>query len=397
MNVVIPREFVFAGIHCGIKRDPAKRDLGLVVSLRPATAVGVYTQNRIYAAPVAWDRAHTPSERVRAVVANSGNANACTGEQGYRDAAEMARLTGQLVGITADEVLVLSTGIIGEFLPMDRICQGIQLAASQLSPDPQAFLAVAEALLTTDKYRKTASVELPVDGRVVRLAGMAKGAGMISPRMATMLALILTDAAIDPETADHLLRQAVDQSFNCISVDGHMSTNDTVLFLANGSSGVKVGAELSREFFVEKLTELCQTLARAIVSDGEGATHLITIDVSGCRTREEALQVARTVANSPLVKTAIAGADPNWGRIVSAVGYSGVPFDPGKLTLHVNGFLLYQPGRPLPFDPEAVSQSIQQSFEVFVHIGLEEGSASARFWSCDLTAEYVRINADYHT
>lgn len=397
MSVVIPREFVFAAVHCGIKRDPAKRDLGLVVSRRPATAVGVYTQNRIFSAPVGWDRAHTPSDRVRAVVVNSGNANACTGEQGYRDAAEMARLTGEFIGATADEVLVLSTGIIGEFLPMDRISQGIRLAASQLSSDPQAFLAVAEALLTTDKYRKVAGSELQGSGQVVRLAGMAKGAGMISPRMATMLAVILTDAAVDPEAADRLLREAVNQSFNCISVDGHMSTNDTVLFLANGSSGVAVGGELSREFFAEKLTEVCQSLARAIVSDGEGASHLVTIDVSGCKTREDALQVARTVANSPLVKTAITGADPNWGRIVSAVGYSGVPFDPQKLTLDVNGFLLYQHGRPIPFDPEAVSRSIRQSPEVFVHIRLEEGTASARFWTCDLTTEYVRINADYHT
>ncbi len=220
---------------------------------------------------------------------------------------------------------------------------------------------------------------------------------MIGPRMATMLAVLMTDAAADAPLADRLLRQAVDESFNCISVDGHMSTNDTVLFLASGASKVRLGQELKAELFAQKLLEVCENLARAIPADGEGASHLITIDVCGCRTREEAIQIARTVANSPLVKTAIAGADPNWGRIVSAVGYAGVPFDPMKLTLYVNGFLLYQHGRPVPFDPEEVSRSIRQSPEVSIHLTLEEGSAGARFWTSDLTAEYVRINSDYRT
>lgn len=397
MSISLPAGFRFAGVYCGLKKDPRKRDLGLIVCDRTSSAAGVYTQNRVYAAPVAWDRAHTPSGSIRAVVINSGNANACTGEQGLRDAREMAELTGQLCGASADQVLVLSTGIIGEFLPMERIREGIRLAASQLASHVQAFLDVADAMLTTDRFRKVASAELQIGGTTVRIAGAAKGAGMISPHLATMLAVVLTDAEIDPSTADRLLRAAVDQSFNCISVDGHMSTNDTVLFLASGAVPVRIEGASTLGLFQEKLTEVCQALARAIPSDGEGATHLITIDVCGCRTREDALRIARTIANSPLVKTAVAGADPNWGRIVSAVGYAGVPFDPERLTLHVNGALLYQHGRPVPFDAASVSQSIRSSPEVFIRVSLEEGTESARFWTSDLTVEYVHINADYHT
>lgn len=397
MDVAIPQGFRFAGVYCGLKKDPRKRDLALVVSDRPCAAAGVYTQNRIYAAPVAWDRAHTPSSCIRAVVINSGNANACTGRRGWEDAAEMARLTATSCGCSPDEVLVLSTGIIGEFLPMERIREGIRLAAEHLASDVDAFLAAADAMLTTDRFRKVASAEVMLGGVPVRVAGLAKGAGMISPRMATMLAVVVTDAGLTAAQADELLRHAVDESFHCISVDGHMSTNDTVLLLANGASGKQVGHSAELQMFSEKLVDVCQRLARAIPADGEGATHLITIDVCGCRTREDALRIARTVANSPLVKTAIAGADPNWGRIVSAVGYADVPFDPEKLMLHVNGFLLYQHGRPVPFDPESVSQSIRQSPEVFIRISLEEGPAAARFWTSDLTVEYVHINADYHT
>ncbi|MCS7237866.1 MAG: bifunctional glutamate N-acetyltransferase/amino-acid acetyltransferase ArgJ [Thermoguttaceae bacterium] len=397
MDVAIPKGFRFAGVYCGLKKDPRKRDLALIVSDRPCAAAGVYTQNRIFAAPVAWDRAHTPSHSVRAVVINSGNANACTGRQGLEDAAEMARLTAAACGFAPDDVLVLSTGIIGEFLPMERIREGIRLASERLSADVDGFLAAADAMLTTDRFRKVASAEVVVGGVPIRLAGLAKGAGMISPQMATMLAVVVTDAGLGVSQADQLLRRAVDESFHCISVDGHMSTNDTVLLLANGASGKEVDQAADMELLSEKLVDVCQRLARAIPADGEGATHLITIDVCGCRTREDAMRIARTVANSPLVKTAVAGADPNWGRIVSAVGYSGVPFDPEKLMLHVNGYLLYQHGRPVPFDPEAVSQSIRQSPEVFIRISLEEGPAAARFWTSDLTVEYVHINADYHT
>ncbi len=396
MPVSVPQGFRLAAVHAGIKHNPQKLDLSLVVSDRPATAAGVYTQNLVFAAPVKLDRARTPCEQIRAVVINSGNANACTGERGDRDAARMAELAAATCDAEPEQALVLSTGMIGEYLPMDRISAGIAAAAQKLADDEAALVSAAQGMMTTDTRHKLVGCRLKLSPGEVQLTGMAKGAAMIGPRMATMLGLVLTDAAMAPAAAQQALAAAVEDSFNCISVDGHMSTNDTVLLVANGASGVSLtGADLAQ--FQRALGEVCGELARAIAADGEGATHLVVIDVRGCATRQAAHRIAKTIAESPLVKTAVAGADPNWGRIVSAAGYSSVPFDPARVSLEVNGITLYQAGAPAAFDAAAVSQSIRAQYETHIVIRFSEGEATVRFWTTDLTAEYVRLNADYHT
>jgi len=386
-----------AGMHAGIKRNPTRQDLTLVVSDRPCVAAGVYTRNLVYAAPVALNRSRTPSERIRAVVVNSGNANACTGERGLADAQQMAHAAAQACGAAAEDVLVMSTGVIGEFLPMDKILAGIKEVAAKLGSDEDSLVTAARGMMTTDTSHKLAARSLQLSGRPIQITGMAKGAAMIGPNMATMLGLIMTDAPVSTAAAQQGLSAIVDDTFNCISVDGHMSTNDTVLLLANGAAGGAVldGADLRQ--FQSALGEVCTELARAIPADGEGATHLIALEVSGCASRAAARQIAKTVADSPLVKTAIAGADPNWGRIVSAAGYSGIPFDPAGVTLHVNGFLLYRQGSPASFDAAAVSSSIKDNRETSVQLRFSEGDSQIRFWTADLTADYVRLNADYHT
>ncbi len=393
----LPQGYKAAGVYTGVKRNPNKKDLTLFVSETPAVAVGVFTQNLVVAAPVKLCKARTPSSSIRAVVANSGCANACTGSQGEKDAAQMAAKTAQICGLDENEVLVMSTGVIGEMLPLEKIAAGIIDAARQLADDSNALVDAARGILTTDTVHKIKSREIELDGVPICVTGIAKGAAMIGPNLATMLALVLTDAKLSLADADAGLKDAVDESFNCISVDGHTSTNDTVLFLANGAAG---GPELSGSSlakFQATLVEVCEDLAQSIPADGEGATHLITVEVHGSRSRKEAVQVAKTIADSPLVKTAIAGCDPNWGRIVSAAGYSGVPFDPAKVSLLLNGILLYEHGVPVTFDAEAVSESMKADRNTSVVLLLEEGDQSARFWTTDLTAEYVRLNADYHT
>jgi glutamate N-acetyltransferase/amino-acid N-acetyltransferase len=397
MSLVVPGGYRLSGVYCGVKRNAAKLDLTLVMSDRPAVAAGVYTQNRVFAAPVALDRSRTPAADIRAVVVNSGNANACTGQRGLGDAEAMARAAASTCGGTEKQALVLSTGVIGAFLPMDKILSGIRAAADALAADEDALLSAARGMMTTDTTHKIAARQIVVGGRKVQITGMAKGAAMIGPNMATMLGLILTDAALVPAAAQTLLREVVDATFNCISVDGHMSTNDTVLLLANGAAGggPLEGADL--KVFADALREVCGELARAIPADGEGATHLITLDVTGCATAAAARQIARTVADSPLVKTAVAGGDPNWGRIVSAAGYAGIAFDPAGVDLRINDFLLYQRGAPVDFDAALVSASIRDHRETRVVLHFAEGDAQVRFWTTDLTAEYVRLNADYHT
>ena len=397
MSIQVPRGFRVAGVHCGIKRNPNKPDLTLVVSDGPATAAGVYTQNLVYAAPVALDRQRTPSAAMRLIVVASGNANACTGERGLADAREMARLAAEACGARESEALVLSTGVIGSFLPMDNIAAGISAAAERLEASDAALLTAARGMLTTDTVHKMSGRRVKLTGGEAQLTGMAKGAAMIGPNMATMLCVLMTDAPLAPAAAQRSLSAAVDETFNCISVEGHMSTNDSVLLLANGAAGGTplAGADLAA--FDAALREVCTDLARAIPSDGEGASHLITIDVKGCADRASARAIAKTVAESPLVKTAIAGGDPNWGRIVSAAGYSGVAFDPAGVRLLINGFPLYERGEPLPFDAKQVSSSIRENRDTSVEMFFGEGNAALRYWTTDLTAEYVRLNADYTT
>lgn len=397
MTLRVPQGFRLAGVYSGVKRDPSKLDLTLVVSDRPAVAAGVYTKNLVHAAPVALDRSRTPSDRIRAVVINSGNANACTGEQGLKDAKEMTRLAAAACDAKEDEALVLSTGVIGSYLPLDKIAGGIQAAAAQLGTDEDAILTAARGMLTTDTFHKVACKTLVVDNQEITIFGMAKGAAMMGPNMATMLALIITDAKLDKQAAQETLTSAVNETFNCISVEGHMSTNDSVLLVANGAAGGRPLSGANLKAFYHEFLGVCEELARAIPNDGEGCTHLITLELAGCADRASAMQLAKTVANSPLVKTAIHGADPNWGRIVSAAGYAEVPFDPAGVTLHVNGYLLYKNGAPVEFDAKEVSASIRNNRDTSVKLQFSEGNAGIRFWTSDLTAEYVHLNADYHT
>lgn len=397
MSICVPKGYLLAGVHCRIKRDPQKQDLTLVMSEGPASAAGVYTQNLVCAAPVMLDRSRTPSDSIRTVVICSGVANACTGERGLRDAEEMARLAAVACGAKPEEALVLSTGVIGAFLPMEKIEQGITAAAVKLGKNDASLLSAARGMLTTDTVHKLAGRTVNIDGVEITITGMAKGAAMMGPNMATMLALVMTDAAIESSVLQKSLTQATSDSFNCISVDGHVSTNDTVLIMANGAAGGKPLSGKNLEIFQAALDEVCVDLAKSIPGDGEGATHLITLEVSGCANRDSALTIAKTVANSPLVKTAITGADPNWGRIVSAAGYAGVPVDPFGISLKVNGFLLYENGAPTQFDAHAVSKSIRDNRDTLIQLYFTEGSTFLRFWTTDLTAEYVRLNADYHT
>jgi glutamate N-acetyltransferase/amino-acid N-acetyltransferase len=397
MPFELPHGFQFAGVHCGIKKNPQKEDLALIQCPGGAVAAGVYTTNRVVAAPVVLDRQRTPAADIRIVVVNSGNANACTGERGMQDAQQMARHAAKAVSANENQALVMSTGVIGQFLPMDKIASGVAAAAGKLAADEPSFLAAARGLLTTDKGVKVASRSVRLNGSTIRLAGMCKGAGMIGPKMATMLAVVMTDAMLMPREAQATLQYAVDESFNCISVEGHMSTNDTVLLLASGAAEKKPLGNQELPFFETALSDLCIELAKQIPDDGEGASHLITLEIRGCKTKDDARRLAQAVANSALVKTAIAGGDPNWGRIVSAAGYAEVPFDPAGVDLVVNGYSLYERGAPVAFEAKSVSTSIKANRETSIVLTFREGSAGVRFWTSDLNAEYVRFNADYTT
>ncbi len=398
MELFLPKGFRYAGVHCGVKPNTTKRDVALITSDFPASAAGVYTRNLVCGAPVQLDRARTPGSGFRAIVVNSGVANACTGEEGFNNAHQMAEWAAKTVGADDETALVMSTGVIGIQLPMDRIAQGIEAAGKELAATKEGFMNAAHAIMTTDTVEKVASRKITMaNGNEVTLAGMCKGAAMIGPNMATMLCALLTDAAILPNQAQDLLRRAADKTFNSISVEGHTSTSDTVLLLANGMANPTPLSESDVHTFDQALTGICADLARMIPNDGEGVTHLITINVLGCASVADAKLIARTIANDVLVKTAICGADPNWGRIVSAAGRAGVDFNPAYVSLKVNGFDLYRDGTPLSFDKQTVSDSIRNNRETVFEIHFEEGDASARFWTSDLTTEYVHLNADYTT
>jgi len=397
MSVPVPQGYSLGGTYCRIKRNTEALDLSLIVSDRPAVGAGVYTTNLVFAAPVKWDRGLTPNSSTRGIVVNSGNANACTGDRGDADCRRMAELAAAVCDARAEQMLVLSTGIIGEFLPMEKVAAGVADVAAKLGADETALVAAARGMLTTDTRHKVAGRTPALSTGNVQLTGLAKGAAMIGPKMATMLGIVLTDAALHADDAQRMLVDVVDETFNCISVDGHMSTNDTVLLLANGAAGGKPLAGDDLETFRAALFDVCSELARAIPADGEGATHLVRVEVVGCRDKVEARAIAKSVSESLLVKTAICGADPNWGRIVSAAGYAGVSFDPAGVDLWVNGMHLYERGAPLPFDHVAASHSIRDNRDTHIRLQFSEGTGTINFWTTDLTAEYVRLNADYHT
>jgi glutamate N-acetyltransferase/amino-acid N-acetyltransferase len=387
----LARGFRYAGVVSHLRSEPDRRDLAVILSDTPAAAAGVFTQNRVCAAPVQISRARLPGDSIRAVVICSGNANACTGDQGIRDAERMAELVAKDIGCDPKQVLVASTGVIGRPLPMPILEAGIPKAVAAAREGKEALSDAAHAILTTD-------TKIKVSTRVVgghTVTGFAKGAAMIGPNMATMLGFVVTDAAVFPQFAHDCLKRATDDTFNCISVEGHTSTNDTVFLLANGG-GTPLNGDAAHRF-AEAVHAVCADLARQIAADAEGANHLITIDVEGCRSDAEARTVAKTVADSALVKTAVFGADPNWGRVVSAAGYSGVPFDEKDLSLWMGDLLLYRDGTPLPFDAATASAYLKRNREVHFRLVFKLGTGRCRFYTCDLTHEYVTLNADYTT
>ncbi len=395
-SLAIPRGFRASGVKAGIKAS-GNLDLAVLAADAPAAAAGTFTTNRICAAPVKWCRDRLPSREIRAVVINSGNANAATGSIGLENAARTAAAAAALLGCQPNQVLVASTGVIGHQLPMERIEAGVKQAIAGLTPAAGGFQNAAAAIITTDTHPKVVSLRQTIAGQSVTLLGLAKGAAMIGPRMATMLGFLLTDAPVGANELQEILGSAVDRSFNCLSVEGHASTNDTVLLLSSAAGAEPVLRGEALAAFAGIVRSVCETLARAIADDGEGATHFITIDVEGCSSFADARSIARAVADSPLVKTAIHGADPNWGRIVSAAGYAGVPFREEELSLSINDVPVYEDGMPVLFDEAELSRSIKSKRDVHLRLRLSAGTAAARFWTCDLTAEYIRLNADYTT
>jgi glutamate N-acetyltransferase/amino-acid N-acetyltransferase len=353
----------------------------------------VFTTNRVSAAPVKLSRRHLKSGRAQAIVACSGIANACTGKVGESDAEEMATLAGEYTGVDPRKVLVGSTGKIGVLLPMAEVRQGIRTAAAHLASDLETDEEVSRAILTTDTHPKTIALSFPISGSEARLGGIAKGAGMIAPRLATMLCFLTTDVEIAPGLLKELLVEAVDSSFNCITVDGHTSTNDTVLILANGMSGTPAIQEGSEDcgVFREALQTACGELAKMIVGDGEGATKLVVITVKGAQSSSDALAVARSIADSPLVKAAVHGESPNWGRIVAATGYVGVPVAEEKMTLAIGGCVVFKDGNPASFSVDGAAEEMRRK-QIDFTLDLGMGGESATLWTCDLSPEYVTIN-----
>jgi glutamate N-acetyltransferase/amino-acid N-acetyltransferase len=402
-SITSPQGFRAAGIVAGIKPS-GKRDLALVVSDRRGTGAAVYTTNRVQGAPIGVCRQHLEDGHAQAVVINSGIANVCTGETGRADARHMCALVAAELGLPVEDVLVCSTGVIGVPLPMEVIESGIPRATAALRADggPEA----AEAMMTTDTVAKHAAVELDIDGSTVTVGAVAKGAAMISPNMATMLSVVTTDAAVPAGQLQQLLVRAVGRSFNCCTVDGDMSTSDTVIALANGAvlgqtyeAPPDLSPDLSTQGFealAVAMEHVCRKMARAMAGDGEGATKLITIRVTGGRTESEARQVGLSVANSSLVKTAAFGNDPNWGRILCAVGYSGVVLDQERVRVSLCGTPIYGNGTGIPFDAKAVSDAMQAT-EIDIDVDLQSGTETSEIFTCDLTYEYVRLNAEYTT
>jgi len=395
LHLLSPQGFRAAGVYAGLKTRPAP-DVGLLVCDSPAAAAAVFTTNKVVAAPVTIGRRHIAAGRLRGVVVNSGNANACTGKQGLADALRMCRLAGDSVGCAATEFLPSSTGIIGHMLSMEKLESGIPAAAAVLGDTAEHAQLFADAILTTDLRRKAAGAQFKIGSQTIRLAGVCKGSVMIGPRLhATMLAYLTTDARISPALLRKLLSPAAEASFNAVTVDDHTSTNDTLCILASGRGG-KIDSPRAIRSFTAALNDVCQSLARQIAADGEGATKVVTISVTHAVSAAAAKAMARAIAVSPLVKCAMHGNDPNWGRIVSAAGLAGVPFDPDKCVLNLAGTVVFRSGRPAKFDAAAVSESLK-SAEVHVDLDCRMGRHAATVWTCDLSKEYVTINADYHT
>ncbi|MBI4826939.1 MAG: bifunctional glutamate N-acetyltransferase/amino-acid acetyltransferase ArgJ [Nitrospirae bacterium] len=387
--------FMFSGISVGIKKKTNKPDLGIIFSEKPATIAGVFTTNKVKAAPVKLDIKRIRSGKGQAIIINSGNANACTGEIGLKDASEMTRLTAQELGIRNNLVYVSSTGIIGIPLPMAKIRKAIPVAVKMLSP--LSLDNISSAIMTTDTFPKVVFKKVRIGNKTGSIAGIAKGSGMISPNMATMLSYIVTDIDITPIALNNALKAAVKQSFNRLVVDNDMSTNDTVMIMANGMLGNIPITRKSSDYkvFENALIELTYNLAKMIAIDGEGATKLVNVKVKGTKTEADSEDIARAIASSMLVKTAIYGQDPNWGRIISAIGYAGVDIDEKKIEIHINKCKIVSNG--IRNSKANISQNLFADKEINITVDIGLGKKYASILTCDLTEKYIKINAEYST
>jgi glutamate N-acetyltransferase/amino-acid N-acetyltransferase len=394
-GITTPKSFRAAGVSAGIKAREGALDLALIVSDRPAAAAAVFTINRAQAAPVIVSRDHLTRSGglARAIIVNSGCANACTADEGLQTATAMAAETARLVDCPAEQVLVASTGVIGVALDIEKIRRGLPMAFASLANDQGAN--AAQAIMTTDPFPKEAAARLAIGGREISVGGMAKGSGMIEPMMATMLAFLTTDAVVPPPLLNRALRDAVNDTFNAITVDGECSTNDCVMLLANGASGAAID-ESSYDVFAHAVRAVCLRLALGIVRGGEGATKLITINVTGAAAPEEARRAAKAIANSPLVKTAVHGGDPNWGRLIAAAGRAGVAFELSRAAVTIGTTVLFENGRPHDEKAPEAAAYLKHN-DILIGVDLGSGTAAATVWTCDLSAEYVRINAEYRT
>ena len=394
-GVTFAKGFTAAGVKAGIKKS-GNLDVAVIYTKTQAVVAGTFTQNKVAAAPVYVSKEVVATGTAHAIVANAGCANACTGQQGLDDAHKMAQIADDELGVNADDVIVGSTGVIGVNLPMDKLEAGIKDAVANLSADGSDN--AGRAIITTDTHSKSVTCEFELSGKTVRMGAIAKGSGMIRPNMATMLCYITTDIAIDQALLQKAVSGCVEKSFNMISVDGDMSTNDMVIVLANGeANNAKITEEnADYQIFFEKLMMLCTELAKQIAADGEGASKFLTINVKGAKSFADAKTVGMAIANSPLVKTAFFGEDPNWGRVICAVGYSGADMVPEKTVVKFGGITIFANGTGATYDEKALAHVMKQK-DIVIDIELNMGQEDATVWSCDLSYEYVKINGEYHT
>ena len=401
IGVTSAKGFRAVAAAAGIKKKKGALDLAVLVCDTEASAAAVFTTNRVTGAPVQVSRRHLSARQtMRAVVASSGNSNVCTGPRGLADAEEMTRLVAEGIGCEVEAVLVASTGVIGRFLPMDKVRAGVPKALAALGRGRKADAALARAILTTDTRPKQAGARVRIAGRTVTIGGATKGVGMIEPHMATTLAFLTTDAAVAHSLLQAMLRRAADATYNCLTVDGHQSTSDTMVLLASGEAmrGLELLADGSAEAaqFEAALLAVCESLARQIVADAEGGTKVIEIRVTGGASAEEAARAARAIANSPLVKCAFFGEDPNWGRITSAAGGAGISSGPESMRLSIGGVRIFERGAPVEANAARLRR-VMKARDILVHLDLGAGTGEARVLTCDLSYEYVKINASYTT
>ena len=394
-GVTFPKGFQAAGVKAGIKKS-GNLDVAVIYTEKKAVVAGTFTKNAVAAAPVHVSKEVVATHTAHAIVANAGCANACTGAQGEADAAAMQRIAADALGCSAQDVIVSSTGIIGQLLPMDKVEQGIHAAVKNLSVD--GSVDAGNAIITTDTYSKAGATSVMIGGKEVRFGIIAKGSGMIRPDMATVLCFITTDADIDGMLLQEALSEVIEHSLNMISIDGDMSTNDMAIVLANGAAGNPKITEKNADYeaFKETLLALCQGISEKIAADGEGATKFITVHVKGAKSFTDAKTVGMSVANSPLVKTAFFGEDPNWGRVICAVGYAGVPMDPNHTTVQFGGIPVYADGVGVSYDEDAL-RAVMTAHDIVVEVDLKDGDSEAKVWTCDFSYEYVKINGEYHT